>query len=28
LAYVLNCDALNTAMDCIEKALEQYPGRI
>ena len=28
LAYVLNVDAINTAMDCLEKALEQYPGRI
>lgn len=27
LAYVLNLDALNAAMDCLEKALEQYPGR-
>jgi aspartate aminotransferase len=27
LAYVLNTDALNKAMDCLEKALEQYPGR-
>jgi len=28
LAYVLNLDALNAAMDCLEKALEEYPGRI
>ncbi len=28
LAYVLNTDALHKAMDCLEKALEQYPGRI
>ena len=28
LAYVLNVDAINTAMDCLEKALEQYPGRL
>jgi len=27
LAYVLNLDALNAAMDCLEKALEEYPGR-
>lgn len=27
LAYVLNTDAINKAMDCLEKALEQYPGR-
>jgi aspartate aminotransferase len=27
LAYVLNTDELNLAMDCLEKALEQYPGR-
>ena len=27
LAYVLNSDALNIAMDCLEKALEEYPGR-
>lgn len=24
-AYVLNTDAINTAMDCLEKALEEYP---
>lgn len=28
LAYVLNVDAINHAMDCLEKALEVYPGRI
>ena len=28
LAYVLNLDSLNAAMDCLEKALEEYPGRI
>jgi len=28
LAYVLNTDALHKAMDCLEKALEQYPARI
>lgn len=28
LAYVLNLDSINTAMDCLEKALEQYPGRV
>lgn len=27
LAYVLNLQDLNSAMDCLEKALEQYPGR-
>lgn len=27
LAYVLNCDAINKAMDCLEKALQVYPGR-
>jgi aspartate aminotransferase len=27
LAYVLNTNAINHAMDCLEKALEQYPGR-
>jgi aspartate aminotransferase len=27
LAYVLNTGELNLAMDCLEKALEQYPGR-
>ncbi|MEO5944736.1 MAG: pyridoxal phosphate-dependent aminotransferase, partial [Ferruginibacter sp.] len=26
LAYVLNVDAINKAMDCLEKALEVYPG--
>ena len=28
LAYVLNVDAINKAMDCLEKALEVYPGKI
>ena len=28
LAYVLNLDAINEAMDCLENALMQYPGRI
>ncbi len=27
LAYVLNVDAINAAMDCLEQALLQYPGR-
>jgi aspartate aminotransferase len=27
LAYVINVGAINAAMDCLEKALEQYPGR-
>ena len=27
LAYVLNVDAINNAMDCLAKALEVYPGR-
>ncbi|MGN6196423.1 MAG: pyridoxal phosphate-dependent aminotransferase [Ginsengibacter sp.] len=27
LAYVLNTDAIHNAMDCLEKALEIYPGR-
>ncbi len=28
LAYVLNLNAINSAMDCLEKALEEYPGRV
>ncbi len=28
LAYVLNLESLNAAMDCLEKALEIYPGRV
>ena len=28
LAYVLNLDSLNAAMDCLEKALELYPGKV
>ena len=27
LAYVLNVDDINAAMDCLEKALEVYPGK-
>ena len=27
IAYVLNVHAINNAMDCLEKALEIYPGR-
>jgi aspartate aminotransferase len=27
LAYVLNLDAINAAMDCLEKSLEQYPRK-
>ncbi len=27
LAYVLNLDSINKAMDCLEKALEIYPGK-
>jgi len=26
LAYVLNKDDINAAMDCLEEALKQYPG--
>ena len=28
LAYVLNLESINAAMDCLEKALELYPGRV
>jgi aspartate aminotransferase len=27
LAYVINADAINAAMDCLQKALEEYPGK-
>ena len=27
LAYVLNLDSINKAMDCLEEALKVYPGR-
>ncbi len=27
LAYVLNTDAINAAMNCLEQALKEYPGR-
>jgi aspartate aminotransferase len=28
LAYVLNLESINAAMDCLEKALQQYPGKV
>ena len=28
LAYVLNAEAINSAMDCLAIALEQYPGKM
>ncbi len=28
IAYVLNLESINEAMDCLEKALQQYPGRV
>lgn len=28
LAYVLNLQSINAAMDCLEKALEDYPGKV
>jgi len=28
LAYVINADAINAAMDCLANALEAYPGKI
>jgi len=27
LAYVLNLEAIDAAMDCLEIALQQYPGK-
>ncbi|MBC7912716.1 MAG: pyridoxal phosphate-dependent aminotransferase [Pyrinomonadaceae bacterium] len=27
LAYVINVDSIHAAMDCLEKALEEYPGK-
>jgi aspartate aminotransferase len=27
LAYVLNLESINAAMDCLQQALEAYPGR-
>ncbi|MEI2709616.1 MAG: hypothetical protein V9E96_11465 [Chitinophagaceae bacterium] len=27
LAYVLNLDSINKAMDCLDAALKVYPGR-
>lgn len=28
LAYVLNVDAINKAMDCLQEALNEFPGRV
>jgi aspartate aminotransferase len=28
IAYVLNKEALNKAMDCLERAIEEYPGKL
>ena len=28
LAYVLNCETIEKAMDCLEVALKEYPGRV
>lgn len=28
LAYVLNLDDIDEAMDCLEKALQEYPARM
>src|SRR5499425_1430077 len=28
LAYVLNLDSINAAMDCLERALQSYPHRV
>jgi aspartate aminotransferase len=27
LAYVLNAESINKAMDCLEAALKEYPGK-
>jgi aspartate aminotransferase len=27
IAYVLNRSAINAAMDCLDRALKEYPGR-
>jgi aspartate aminotransferase len=28
LAYVLNLDSINAAMDCLDRALQEYPGKV
>ncbi len=28
LAYVLNVESINAAMDCLQEALKQYPGTL
>jgi aspartate aminotransferase len=28
LAYVLNVDSIHKAMDCLDKALKEYPGKL
>lgn len=28
LAYVLNLNSINAAMDCLERSLQQYPGKV
>ncbi|MDV7391792.1 hypothetical protein RZS08_10580, partial [Arthrospira platensis SPKY1] len=28
IAFVLNCEHLEAAMDCLEQGLLQYPGRV